>query len=112
MNEPRTYTLTLVDARDVDGTPYQACASAFDNLNTALRVSQEATEAALILARNAHLQRQHDAGEAMDAAGWPDTLLARRLVAVKGDLERIQQEVGTLKRAASFDPRVALDVRQ
>lgn len=105
MEATRTYSIDVVDARDVDGTPYEACTVAYDNLIGIVIAAQDAIEAALILSQNVDLQRQVDQGKPMDATGWPDGVVATRLAGMRGTLAEMQDQLAVLKRAATFDPK-------
>ena len=107
-----TSTFTITDARDIDGTPYEAARAAFDNVFAMLDGTLECLQVAYILALNAELQRQNDTGQAMNAAAFPDSALAKRLAAIKGDVSSAMSAVEVLSRAASHDPNGRIDVKQ
>ena len=112
MEDARTYTLSIIDARDVDGSPYEACAAAYENLMEILAAAQEAVNTAAVLSQNADLQRQHDTLGTMDATGWPDGVLSKRLTGMRGDLSEMASNLSNLKRAAAFNPKAPLHERQ
>lgn len=107
-----TSTFTITDARNVDGNPYEAAKAAYQNVFRMLDGTLEALEVAYILSLNSELQRQHDTGRPMDAAAFPDSVLAKRLTAIKGDVSAAMSAVEILERAAGFDPGMALGVKQ
>lgn len=105
-------TFTIIDARDVDGSPYEAARAAFRNVYSLLDGTLECLQSADILALNAELQRQHDTGSEMSATKFFDSALAKRLTAIKGDIASAMSAIEVLERAACHDPTGLLDVKQ
>jgi uncharacterized Zn finger protein len=63
---------------------------------------------ALLLVRNAELERQlMDSGEC-DAKLWEDSLEARKWNEVSRSLEKIKRDLNVLSRAAGYNPKAPL----
>lgn len=112
MQETRIRTIEITDARDVDGTPYEAAAVAFSNLKEILIAADEAMDAVDVLALSADLQRQHDTTGQMSASDWLEGVVCRRLVGMREDLATARAQLEVLRRASTFDPSGRIEVQQ
>lgn len=98
------------DPRQLEGTPYEVAGAAFSQALSVGKLYQRALEDAFILARNAEMERNLQAGLAPDGAGFPDTALGCRMTATKDDFKRIQRMVTGEQSAACYDPSAEVEV--
>lgn len=100
-----TQTFTVVDPRTFDGDPYEVAERACQQAEATVRLAAKAAEWANIMARNAELSRQDEAGSGIDAEAWEDSVHGRKLANVHHELKQIEQELGRLATAAGFNPK-------
>lgn len=106
MTQHETRTFTVADPRTFeDGTPYEVAGRAGAQVVGVIKILQETLEGADLMARNAHMSRNLDAGGEAAGDGWRMTAEGRTWAAIDADIAAIRRRLEALTRAASFDPK-------
>lgn len=103
--EPKHFT--VVDPRTFEGDPFEVADRAVAQAQAVARVLVGCTETASIMARNAEMERNLMASAEAGASEWDDSLYGKRWNALKEALRRVEKELGTLGKAAAFNPKKA-----
>lgn len=104
--KPSSITYTYHDpSRTFDGTPYEAAQKAVVQTSQVVKLLQRAVADTTIQVRNAHMQRSLDTGGDPDAEGWEDSAQKRLLVGFSNSLNHMYIRLGTLHKAAGYDPK-------
>jgi GrpB-like predicted nucleotidyltransferase (UPF0157 family) len=106
----KTQTITISDPREFDGDPYQVAERALGQAQALALLLEQAVEAAEIMSRNAELERTLATGDkdtdlSPIAKAWPQSPQGRTFHRVHTALPSIQVALGSLKRAAAFNPK-------
>lgn len=96
---------TIVDPRQVDGTPFHAAGVAAAQVGGLVILAQQALPHAKMLVRNAELERQCQRDEKLDAAGWEDSAEGRQWQGVEDALVALEKRIRALQQAAAYDPK-------
>lgn len=97
--------ITIPDATEADGTPYEAAEAAVDAVLEALKATMGTLNAASVLARNAELSRQIDLGGQPDVEAWEETVPYRRLHEAFGRVAATRTALVPVRQAVGFDPK-------
>jgi hypothetical protein len=98
-------TITYTDPRYFEGDPFEVADQAVAQAEAAVELSQKALADAEVMARNAELERQLYAKGKCDAEGWPTSPQGRQYDTLGKLLDELRSRLGTLRRAACFNPR-------
>lgn len=105
IREDRTFTVQ--DPRLFEGDPYQVAERAVQQLAGMVALMRDLVEPTRLMVRNADLERSLSAGIPLEnvAPDWPESPQGRILAHVEEELETMQKKLGTLSRAASYNPK-------
>jgi hypothetical protein len=98
----------VADPRTFEGDPFEVADRAFAQAEAVARVLDKCIEDARVMARNAEMSRQLEAGGEADAAAFEDTVLARKIDDVRRGVTRAIQALPVLRRAAAFNPKAKI----
>ena len=97
--------VTFTDPRDFDGTPYEVAEAAVEQALGILGVLEQALDAANIMARNAHMERNIATGNPPAGSDWPLTAEGLTWITVSELSDEMKRKLRVLGRAAVFNPR-------
>lgn len=96
----------VVDPRTFDGNPYDVASRACLQAQSVARVLAECIDSTAIVARNAQLERNlHETPKDARAGEWEDSPQSRQFNKLYAEAKKIEQQLDTLRKAASFDPK-------
>lgn len=103
--EPKHFT--VVDPRTFDGDPFDVAGRACVQAQAVARVLAGAIETAVLMARNAEMERNLIANEDANASGWEDSLHGKRFAGLVEQAREIERQLSILGKAAAFNPKKA-----
>lgn len=102
-HEPKTFTIT--DPRLYDGDPFDVAQRACLQAAALARLLTQSLEGANVMARNAQMERELQAEDEPNAAGWPDTAQGRRFAKLIQLSKEFEQVLALLAKASSYNPK-------
>lgn len=98
-------TVVVTDPRSYDGDPFAVADRAIAQCIGLNTLSKQAVEDAILMARNAEMERQCLAGIEPDAELWLNTVQGRRWHYLWQVLAEQGSTFKALQRAAAYDPK-------
>lgn len=98
-------TVTVVDPRSHDGTPYGVAERAVSQIEALTAILAELLPATELMARNAEMTRRLDLGFAPAGDDWAETPQGRQWTAIRHEVDVLQRRLRVLKGASAYDPR-------
>lgn len=102
-----TQSFVIADPRTFDGDPYEVADRAVAQLHGLLALIEQASGPALLMVRNAELERQLAAGDDPSVKAFEDSTQGRRWQEFRDAVAELRKEAMILRRAASFNPKSA-----
>lgn len=101
----QTQSFTIADPRTFDGDPFEVADRAVAQAEGLAKLLQRATDDALVMARNAEMERELMRGEEPRPLTWEEGPHGRRFQQVKDDIDTAISQLGVLRKAAGFNPK-------
>lgn len=98
-------TVVIVDPRTFDGDPFDVADRACQQASGLVQHLRTALEGARLMARNAELERQLQAGVDLDPVGWENGPQGERFQRSLDELSDVEHSVNVLRRAAMYNPK-------
>lgn len=95
----------IVDPRTFEGDPFEVAERAAEQAAGLVRLADQATEAAELMARNAEMERDLILSGDCDAATWPTTPQGKHWTGVRESLGACAVRLKLLTKAAAFNPK-------
>jgi hypothetical protein len=99
----------IADPRSFDGDPFEVAERAAAQALALVKLAEEATEGAQVMARNAAMERDLIARSTPDPDGYDAGPEGRQWVDIRGDLAAMATRLAILTRAAGFNPKRPLN---
>lgn len=95
----------FTDPRDQDGNPYEVAAFAIAQAEGILTIYRQALDAAYLMARNAHMERNLAQRKPPAGDGYATTAEGRKFIGLENAAADSKTALDVLRTAASFDPK-------
>lgn len=98
----------VADPRTFEGDPYEVADRAVRQAASLFFLAQQATQAARIMVRNAHLERQLAFEQECDPDEFEDSLVAKKIDTAISDTDATVKALEAVAKAAAFNPKARI----
>lgn len=100
-----TKHIAVVDPRTFDGDPFTVAHRAAEQAAALVELSADQTKLAALMARNSSMERDLQAGDDANPAGWEDGPYGKAFVRIEAELRSLVKRLHAQAAAAGYDPK-------